>query len=137
MNKQNHFWGSPWVIKVTAAILLSAVLAITNFAGLIPGMTVMAASSGSCGNNAAYTLDDSGNLTISGTGSVDAYSFKDRTDIRTVTIESGISKLDSYAFEGCTNLTSVTIGPDISDYGSYVFKDCTNLTNVTFQSGIT
>lgn len=137
MNKQKLFLGSPWVIKVMATILLSAVLAITNFAGLLPGMTVVAASSGSCGNNAAYTLDDSGNLTISGTGSVDAYSFKDRTDIRTVTIESGISKLDSYAFEGCTNLTSVTIGPDISDYGSYVFKDCTNLTNVTFQSGIT
>lgn len=137
MNIQKSMGVFPRLIKVTASILISAVLVITNFAGLIPEMTAMAASSGSCGDNATYTLDDSGNLTITGTGTVSIGAFEDRTDIRTVTIGSGISGFEAYAFKGCTNLTSATLQNGITSVGVYMFDKCTSLNNVSLPQSIT
>jgi len=50
--------------------ILSFILAIALILMMLPATTfeVQAATSGKCGKNLTYTLDDAGKLTISGTG---------------------------------------------------------------------
>lgn len=68
---------------------------------------VYAAESGNCGvggtgTNAAYTLDDSKMLTITGTGATDIHSSSlgiDRKDIRGVIIGDGITSISEFSFD--------------------------------------
>ncbi len=73
-------------------------------------------NSGACGENLTWTLDDSGNLTISGTGEMWNYdSFNRasweslRSSITSVLIENGVTSLDAIALDRCKNLTKITI----------------------------
>ena len=75
-------------------------------------------ASGTCGENAAWTLDDEGTLTISGQGAMADYSLAgapwysySSSDIRQIVVEEGITKIGDSAFCGCTGLTGVTL-PD-------------------------
>ena len=88
-----------------------------------------AATSGTCGENLTWTLDDAGTLTISGTGEMtdwsegDAPWYKNRTKITTVVIGSGVTSVGSYAFYGCTNLTDVTIPEGVESIGQNAFEN--------------
>ncbi len=56
--------------------LLSIVLAISMICAFVP-LVVSAettATSGTCGDNVTWTLDDDGTLTISGTGNMENYN---------------------------------------------------------------
>ena len=76
-------------------------------------LPIMAAAeivdSGSCGDNATWTLDDSGQMVISGTGkiNVDMYFFSNIPGFSKLTIKEGITSTGTYAFYQCTNLTEV------------------------------
>ncbi|MCI6355050.1 MAG: hypothetical protein MR774_08055, partial [Eubacterium coprostanoligenes] len=71
------------------------------------------AGSGTCGENVYWNYDESSKtLTISGTGAMDDYFYKDgpypntpwygyHNDILTVKIESGITTIGEYAFGDC------------------------------------
>ena len=94
-------------------------------------------SSGSCGDSLTWTLDDTGLLTISGTGTMQDYSssstapwYNNRTVITSVVIEKGVTGIGEYAFYNCSNLTDVTIPGSISRIGSEAFNECTGLMNV-------
>ena len=67
--------------------------------------------SGECGSNLTWTLDDDGNLVISGSGAMDNYPYYSSvpwytydTKITTITIPDGISTVGKYAFYNCSNL---------------------------------
>lgn len=99
------------------------------------------ASSGKCGNNVSWTLDDDGILTISGTGDMWDWSgtgditpwdaVKDQ--IESVNIESGVTSIGGFAFENCYSLKAVTIGDSVTTIGSGAFYNCTSLTSITFE----
>ena len=57
-------------IKKTGALALVLSLLLTIW----PAIPVSAETSGSCGDNLAWTLDDEGTLTISGTGEMENYN---------------------------------------------------------------
>ena len=87
-----------------------------------------AASSGTAGD-LTWTLDDSGILTISGTGAMPNYSntshapwYDDRASIKTVTIADGVTNIGAYAFSGCTSLTSITIPDGVTSIGDSAFS---------------
>lgn len=99
--------------------------------------------SGACGQSVAWTLYDSGLLTITGTGAMDDYNwigapwYDNRGAIQTVQIENGVTRIGDYAFYACTKLAGVTIPSSMISIGNYAFSNCTSLTGVTIPNGVT
>ncbi len=93
--------GSLKTLTLAALLLLCAIL--------LPLNRAEAASSGRCGDNLSWTLDDAGNLTIRGTGAMSDYLYSGNSapwglEIKTVTLESGVTSIGNYAFFGCSGL---------------------------------
>ena len=99
-----------------------------------------AIASGKCGENLTWTLDDTGTLTISGTGAMydgsDAWlNYRDR--ITNLVIGNGVTTIGNYTFVSCNNMTSVTIGNGVTTIGDDAFNDCTKLTSITIPDSVT
>ncbi len=99
------------------------------------------ASSGKCGTNVSWTLDDDGILTISGTGDMWDWTspgaltpwYESKSQIESITIESGVKSIGNYAFSNCDALTAVTIGDSVTSMGDYAFYNCSSLASITFE----
>ena len=97
-------------------------------------------SPGKCGDYVYYTLSDDGVLTISGSGDMWDWQWRnlapwraDKEDIvKIVVIESGVTRIGNYAFYGCKSLTIVMIGASVTSIGYYAFDTCENLREVKF-----
>ena len=116
---------------------ISLLLAVVLLAGVLPAVPASAAgSSGSCGQNATWTLED-GVLTISGKGSIDSrpwYEYRD--EITAVVIQSGITKIGEKSFAECKNLNRVTIPNTVTEIDGYAFEKCASLTEVTIPDSV-
>lgn len=125
------------------ALILCLVLAPQTYALGVTG-------SGSCGENATWTLTDDGTLTISGQGPMEDYTssslapwlkLKDTTKVKTVIIENGITHIGdrSFYFMWHSNpyLTSVEIPSSVQTIGKFAFGSCDGLTNVVIPEGVT
>ena len=82
---------------------------------------------GSCGENATYTLDEDGTLVISGAGAIEKNAFRERKDIKEIVIEKGITEIGQNVFSNCSNLQKIVIGEDISFIDMGAFAGCTDL----------
>lgn len=104
-----------------------------------------AATSGTCGDNVTWTLDDEGTLTISGTGDMENYSYGAydvpwyhiKNDIKTTIINNGITSIGDYAFDTCEKLTRITIPNSVTIIGNYSFSRCRSLTSITIPDSVT
>ena len=93
--------------------------------------------SGYMDSGAAWSLDDSGTMTISGDGPMVPYNGSIpnepypgealRSDIKTVIISHGITNISANAFADCENLTSVYIADTVESIDTGAFKNCTGL----------
>ncbi|MCD7724134.1 MAG: leucine-rich repeat domain-containing protein [Clostridiales bacterium] len=94
-------------------------------------------TSGTCGDNLTWTLDDDGVLTISGTGDMEDYSsggapwYSSCESITNVEIGDEITSIGSYAFYNCTALMSITIPNSVISIGSSAFNGCSALEEIT------
>ncbi|MBR3109000.1 MAG: leucine-rich repeat protein, partial [Clostridia bacterium] len=101
-----------------------------------------AESSGKCGDNVTWRLDDNGTLTISGTGKMYDYygSGMDQPwisgDVKKIKIESGVTHIGSGAFSGIYNATSVTMANSVTSIGDCAFMHCTSLTSISLSSNL-
>ncbi len=101
--------------------------------------------------NLAWTLDDSGTLTISGSGEMD--SFRVYTEggsfaiilrawhdysplIRRVVIGNGVTSVGQHAFEGCRSLEEVVIPDTVATVDESAFCYCTSLSEITLPDGV-
>ena len=112
--------------------ILSIILTLSMLCAFMP-VIATAATSGTCGNNVTWTLDDNGTLTISGTGEMenDMYSSPFfNSNIKSVIIENGVTSIGDYVFEYCRSLTSVTIGNSVTSIDNRAFACCENLDSV-------
>ena len=84
-----------------------------------------------------WTLNESGTLTISGTG--DMYDFviandmswyNQRYDIKQIVIESGVTSIGRHAFYYCENVTSVLVQGEITRVGAFAFYECNKLVEI-------
>ena len=115
--------------------LLGAVVCLCLVVCALSGRASAAVTmeSGQCGENLTWTLDDTGTLTISGTGEMLNYNrntmpWKGHLEsITSVVIEEGATSIGNYAFSGCSNLTSVDIGNGVTSIGSSAFAYCSRL----------
>ena len=113
-------------ITILTIVFLSSVLMCAN---------AFAVATGRCGDSITWTLDDSGNLTLSGSGEMwnngyDDSPFKDY-EIRKVTIGDGITSIGKYAFYGCSGLTELTLSNSLTSIEDSAFSDCSGLANIT------
>ena len=100
-------------ITILTIAFLSSVLMYAN---------AFAAATGRCGDSITWTLDDSGNLTLSGSGEMwnngyDDSPFKDY-EIRKATVEYGITSIGESAFSGCSGLEKIAVESGNSCYDS-------------------
>ena len=102
-------------------------------------ITASAASSGACGDNLTWTLDDEGVLAVSGTGNMDDYEqgvtpWGNSPTI--VIIEKGVTGIGNNAFFGCHNLDSITIPNSVITIGEGAFANCFQLTSITIPDSV-
>lgn len=125
--------------------LLSVVLAALMLLMCAP-LAFAADTSGVCGENLTWTLDENGVLTISGTGEMADFSgdpsysgrpWEDSLEvIKSVVIEDGVTSIYEGAFGGCTNLETVSLPDSMKSIGNAAFGECMKLQSVTIPSGV-
>jgi uncharacterized repeat protein (TIGR02543 family) len=99
--------------------------------------------SGTCGENLTWTLDSNGLLTISGTGEMTNFDWKNAPwysyadQIVSCVIKSGVTTIGEYAFYDCANLVSVTIPSSVTNIGWCSFRNCTSLASAKIPKGVT
>lgn len=125
---------------------------------------VLAADAGSCGEDLSWSLDETGTLTISGTGDMEDFGGDDSPwaasdTVWTVIVEEGVTGISDNAFYDCYNLMevyladsvvsigenafarciglgTVELGSGLQSIGSYVFTECDSLTEVTLPASV-
>ncbi len=123
--------------------ILSLVVVMTMLLSFMP-VIARAATSGECGDNLTWTLDDNGTLTISGTGDMTNWSYPSGPpwysscdSIKNVIIGNGVKSIGVWAFLWCSSLESVTIGNSVESIGYGAFFDCSSLESVTIPDSVT
>ena len=89
-------------------------------------------NSATCGDNAYWTLDSDGVLTISGTGAMQDYTFSNgvvnspwwnvKDNIKNVVVDEGIITIGNYAFSNCSALKSAALPASITTIGDEAFS---------------
>lgn len=98
---------------------------------------------GSCGNNVNWSLDNSGRLTIFGTGGMRSYTYNKspwysyRAQITSAVVEEGVTRLTDHTFNECVNLTSVSLPESITSISHCMFYGCSALATVNVPDGVT
>lgn len=104
-----------------------------------------AASSGDCGANATWELDDSGNLVISGSGEMDDYAVSDDKapwikgntyKIKSIKVTDGITKIGDCAFSGLFSVTDVEIADTVNLIGENAFSQCESIAKLDIPSSV-
>ena len=102
--------------------------------------SVAAASSGTCGDNATWTIEDH-TLTISGTGKIDDRLYSTwsslSNSIQTIKIEEGITAIGMYSFSGLTYVASVSLPSTLKEIGWGAFEDLRYLYNIEIPQSVT
>ena len=136
--------------KRIVSLLLAALLICT----LLPTAAFAETSSGVCGadvSNLTWALDESGTLTVSGSGDMLDYSTVTVDDvvistapwadyaasIKSVVIKPGVTGIGEYAFYGCTGMTQLTLPDGVTRLGQLAFYGCTALSSVTVPGSVT
>ncbi len=101
-------------------------------------------ASGNCGTGATWSLNESGVLTISGTGEMTEFSTTSkvewssyRDDIKKVIIEEGITSIGKNSFRNCYEINEVSLPQSLEVIGVYAFRDCISLESITIPDGVT
>ncbi len=127
------------IFTVLMIILLACVLSAHAFA----------AKNGYCGDpninngqNVTWTLDDSGTLTINGSGDTKnslSYTAWDsyRSQITNVNISSGVTSIGERAFSDCSSLISINIPDSVTSIGYEAFYYCSSLTSINIPDSVT
>ena len=118
-------------ITILTIAFLSSVLMCAN---------AFAAATGRCGDSITWTLDDSGNLTLSGSGEMwnngyDDSPFKDY-EIRKATVKYGITSIGESAFLGCRGMTELTLPNSVTSIGGNAFEGCRGLTELILPNSV-
>ena len=113
---------------------------VFDTAPTITASAVSSATSGTCGENLTWTLND-GVLTISGTGAMTNYKnnespFYGRTDIQSVYIKSGVTSIGYHAFTSCKNLVSISTKSTVVRIGMAAFSGCKALMDISIPSSV-
>lgn len=118
------------------------VLAVALMLTLLSAPAALAAESGACGADLAWTLDG-GTLTISGTGDMTDFSesgmapwYPYRGEIVRLSLPKGLTSIGDLAFYDCEALKTVILPDSVTRVGAYAFAECTGLAILDLGSGV-
>jgi len=84
-----------------------------------------------CGDSAYYAFNqESGALSLAGSGEIWDFAFGGREDITALTIGGSITQIGDFAFHGCTGLTELTLPAYVHIVNWKAFAGCTSLTRL-------
>ena len=148
--------GDDWMLKVDGksnGLGLWKGLFLALFCGVLFVLITSPAEaaivdSGTCGENLTWTLDDTGTLTISGTGWMYDHDnnsgsyrvapwYAKRSAIKSVFISNGVASISDGAFQNCNRMTNISIPSNVVDVGRYAFDGCSALKSVSIENGVT
>ena len=129
--------------------IVSLIISVCILLSLVPVMpiTASAATSGTCGDNLTWVLDDEGTLIISGSG--DMYSMGSvisnapwphrgtAEKLKKVIIKEGVTSIGDYAFAECDYIESITLPESLLKIGGHSFSNCSALTNISIPNAVT
>ena len=121
--------------RITALMLMLSIL-------ILAFPVVASAAGGTCGANLSWSLDSSGTLTISGSGTMANYDygsapwFEYVDSIQKVVINYGVTNIGNNAFAGCGLMTSASMPVTVIKIGKSAFMNCVSLTQVTLPSNL-
>ncbi|MBO5008581.1 MAG: leucine-rich repeat protein [Clostridia bacterium] len=130
--------------KIKLALLVAAILLSLTYVNAFASTTV---ASGTCGDNLTWALDDTGTLTISGTGDMEDYSsygstapwFSYRIDIKKLIVQNGVTSIGDFAFYGRNlsqdKLVYVELPSTVTTMGFYSFYNCKSIETVIAHEG--
>lgn len=127
---------------ISGMLILSLMLAVFNFSAFAQDANTLA--SGEWGD-LSWTLDRSGNLTVSGEGPMndfDAFLANSTAwdnhykTIKSVTIESGVTSIGDNAFRVFEKLVSVKIPDSVTKIGEDAFYACKSIKNIELGGGV-
>lgn len=112
--------------KSTISILLAVIMLLSTLPFAVGAVDT--ASSGQCGKNVYWNIDNGGKLTISGDGYMWNYNsgespFYNNASIKNIYIENGIYNVGRYMFESCNNVENVGIPRSMVSIGKNAFKN--------------
>ncbi len=124
--------------KKLLLLCLVLVMALGMFSLPVAADTV---ASGSCGagldDSVFWELDDSGTMTISGTGNMGSSQWSSyNAQITTVIIESGVTSVGNNNFQSCSNLTSVSLPSTLESIGNNAFYNCQKLEKIIIPGSV-
>ena len=133
------------LITIFAALALVIIICATLLPTESQAATIV--DSGTCGDDLTWVLDDTGTLTISGTGTMTDFVYSNystsapwygkRDRIIKVVIGDGVPSIGEWAFYYCDSLTSIVIPDGVTGIGNYAFSDCTSLTSINIPDSVT
>lgn len=143
--------------KLKKLFLVTAVVVIALLCLVISASAFTPAETGQCGENVYWTYDgESDTLTISGTGPMYDYEYKEFRDgpidqdgctspffftgeVNSIVIEEGVTTVGAYAFWFWYDikLESITLPDSIVSINKYAFYGCENVTDFVIPDGVT
>lgn len=122
-------------------LLLGMALCMMMFAATpVKAMDNTIEKTGKCGIDAQWSLDEKGNMTITGQGKLTKKFYLDKTFNRdkviTITIEDNITEIGKEVFEEFENLKSVTMPESLEYIEDEAFLDCMKLNNIQMKNNI-
>ena len=133
--------------------LLAVLLSATAWA-VVSSATLAAEiiDEGDCGelggSNIHWTLDNTGHLSLTGSGVMDDYTqysysdgaytpwYENHSLITSISVGKGITCIGTDAFYGLENLSRVTLPDSIIRIKAEAFQNCTSLTQITFPDSV-
>ena len=97
-------------------------------------------ASGDCGESITWSLNNTGILTISGSGSMTNgkespwSEYQDK--VKSVVFDGTITTIGNYSFKDNQNIKEIEIPTTIQTIGSYAFYNCTNLKEINIPSSL-
>ena len=98
---------------------------------------ILTVASGKCGTSLTWVFKDNGMLTITGSGTMNTYSYgkapwyEYREQIKYISLSSRMTSITNYAFADCSALTSAEVPSSVTSIGSAIFRGCTSLKSIT------
>lgn len=140
-----------FALLLSAALLLGVLEPAAIAAGPVTGANLQTTiqtprsiepQSGTCGDNATWSISDEGVLTISGSGAISDTGAHDmpwknlRNDITSIVIDKGITRIGNWVFHSCTEAISVSLPSTLKEIGEQSFRSCSKITQVMLPSGL-